>query len=103
LELFDEVDALFVKRSEVKNRHDRYANIEVGYLLQRMEAYRGLAILTEEKPPLRQGLAMDLTGQLHNLLEPLEILLFRLVATSQTPNTDVYLGCGGALEPPRPA
>ncbi|NEQ29966.1 MAG: ATP-binding protein [Leptolyngbya sp. SIO4C5] len=44
--LFDEADALFGKRSEVKDAHDRYANIEVSYLLQRMEAYRGLAILT---------------------------------------------------------
>ncbi len=44
--LFDEADALFGKRSEVKDSHDRYANIEVGYLLQRMEEYRGLAILT---------------------------------------------------------
>ena len=44
--LFDEADALFGKRSEVKDSHDRYANLEVGYLLQRMEAYRGLAILT---------------------------------------------------------
>jgi hypothetical protein len=44
--LFDEADALFGKRSEVKDSHDRYANIEVSYLLQRMEQYRGLAILT---------------------------------------------------------
>src|SRR5204863_7641168 len=44
--LFDEADALFGKRSEVKDSRDRYANIEVSYLLQRMEAYRGLAILT---------------------------------------------------------
>ena len=44
--LFDEADALFGKRSEVKDSHDRYANIEVSYLLQRMETYRGLAILT---------------------------------------------------------
>ncbi|HME22858.1 MAG TPA: ATP-binding protein [Acetobacteraceae bacterium] len=44
--LFDEADALFGKRSEVKDSHDRYANLEVSYLLQRMEAYRGLAILT---------------------------------------------------------
>jgi hypothetical protein len=44
--LFDEADALFGKRSEVKDSHDRYANIEVSYLLGRMEAYRGLAILT---------------------------------------------------------
>jgi hypothetical protein len=44
--LFDEADALFGKRSEVKEAHDRFANIEVSYLLQRMESYRGLAILT---------------------------------------------------------
>lgn len=44
--LFDEADALFGKRSEVTNSHDRHANIEVSYLLQRMESYRGLAILT---------------------------------------------------------
>jgi hypothetical protein len=42
---FDEADALFGKRSEVKDSHDRYANIETSYLLQRMESYRGLAIL----------------------------------------------------------
>lgn len=43
---FDEADALFGKRSEVRDSHDRYANIEVNYLLQRMETYRGLAILS---------------------------------------------------------
>ena len=42
---FDEADALFGKRTEVRDSHDRYANIEVNYLLQRMEDYRGLAIL----------------------------------------------------------
>ena len=44
--LFDEADALFGKRTEVRDSHDRYANIEISYLLQRMETYRGLAILT---------------------------------------------------------
>jgi SpoVK/Ycf46/Vps4 family AAA+-type ATPase len=44
--LFDEADALFGKRSEVRDSHDRHANIEVSYLLQRIEAYRGLAVLT---------------------------------------------------------
>ena len=43
--LFDEADALFGKRSEVKDSHDRYANVEVSYLLQRLEIYRGLAVL----------------------------------------------------------
>jgi hypothetical protein len=42
---FDEADALFGKRSEVKDAHDRYANIEVAYLLQRMETFEGMAIL----------------------------------------------------------
>jgi len=56
--LFDEADALFGKRSEVKDSHDRYANIEVSYLLQRMEAYRGLAILTTN-----QKAALDVAFQ----------------------------------------
>lgn len=51
--LIDEADALLGKRSAVKDAHDRYANIEVAYLLQRMEAYEGLAILTTN---LRQNL-----------------------------------------------
>jgi AAA+ superfamily predicted ATPase len=42
---FDEADALFGKRAEIRDSHDRYANIEINYLLQRMESYRGLAIL----------------------------------------------------------
>src|SRR3546814_295367 len=42
---FDEADALFGKRSEVKDSHDRYANIEVNYLLQRLESFGGLAVL----------------------------------------------------------
>jgi SpoVK/Ycf46/Vps4 family AAA+-type ATPase len=46
---FDEADALFGKRTEVKDSHDRYANIEVNYLLQRMEDYRGLAILATNR------------------------------------------------------
>jgi hypothetical protein len=44
--LFDEADAIFGKRSEVKDARDRYANVEIAYLLQRMEAFDGLAILT---------------------------------------------------------
>jgi SpoVK/Ycf46/Vps4 family AAA+-type ATPase len=53
---FDEADALFGKRSEVKDSHDRYANIEINYLLQRMEGYRGLAVLaTNMKSALDQA------------------------------------------------
>ena len=43
---FDEADALFGRRSEVKDAHDRYANIEIAYLLQRLEAFTGLVVLT---------------------------------------------------------
>jgi hypothetical protein len=46
---FDEADALFGKRSEVKDSHDRYANIEVNYLLQRMETFQGLAVLATNR------------------------------------------------------
>jgi hypothetical protein len=48
--LFDEADALFGKRSAIKDAHDRYANIEVAYLLQRMQQFAGLAILTSNHP-----------------------------------------------------
>jgi ATP-dependent 26S proteasome regulatory subunit len=47
--LFDEADALFGKRTEVKDAHDRYANIEVDYVLQRMEAFEGVAVLATNR------------------------------------------------------
>jgi SpoVK/Ycf46/Vps4 family AAA+-type ATPase len=50
---FDEADALFGKRSEVRDSHDRYANIEVAYLLQQMDQYQGVAILATN---LRQNM-----------------------------------------------
>ena len=46
---FDEADALFGKRTDVRDAHDRYANIEVSYLLQRIESYEGLVILTTNR------------------------------------------------------
>ena len=49
--LFDEADALFGKRSQVKDSHDRYANIEVSYLLERLETFQGLVILTSNRRP----------------------------------------------------
>jgi hypothetical protein len=58
---FDEADALFGKRSEVRDSHDRYANIEVNYLLQRLEAYQGLAILATN---LKSGLDDAFTRRL---------------------------------------
>jgi SpoVK/Ycf46/Vps4 family AAA+-type ATPase len=46
---FDEADALFGKRTEVKDAHDRYANLEVSYLLERMERFKGIAILATNR------------------------------------------------------
>jgi SpoVK/Ycf46/Vps4 family AAA+-type ATPase len=63
---FDEADALFGKRSEVKDSHDRYTDIEVNYLLQRIEAYRGLVILTTKmKASLDSGFQRRLRFVVH--------------------------------------
>jgi AAA+ superfamily predicted ATPase len=64
--LIDEADALFGKRSEVKDAHDRYANIEVAYLLQRMESYEGLAILTTN---MRKNLDPAFTRRLRFIVD----------------------------------
>lgn len=59
---FDEADSLFGKRSEVKDAHDRYANIEVGYLLQKMESYDGIVILATN---LRKNMDDAFVRRLH--------------------------------------
>jgi hypothetical protein len=63
---FDEADAIFGKRSEVKDAHDRYANIEVGYLLQRMESYDGVVILATN---LRSNLDEAFTRRLQFIVD----------------------------------
>jgi AAA+ superfamily predicted ATPase len=63
---FDEADAIFGKRSEVKDSHDRYANIEISYLLQRMEAYDGVVILATN---MRANLDDAFTRRLHFIVE----------------------------------
>ncbi|WP_019503921.1 AAA family ATPase [Pleurocapsa sp. PCC 7319] len=63
---FDEADSLFGKRSEVRDSHDRYANIEVSYLLQRMEEYRGMVILATN---LRGNLDDAFIRRMHFSLE----------------------------------
>jgi AAA+ superfamily predicted ATPase len=63
---FDEADAIFGKRSEVKDSHDRYANIEISYLLQRMETYDGVVILASN---LRGNLDEAFTRRLHFIVE----------------------------------
>jgi AAA+ superfamily predicted ATPase len=63
---FDEADAIFGKRSEVKDSHDRYANIEISYLLQRMEAFDGVVILATN---MRSNLDEAFTRRLHFIIE----------------------------------
>jgi SpoVK/Ycf46/Vps4 family AAA+-type ATPase len=63
---FDEADALFGKRTQVRDAHDRYANIEVSYLLQRMEAYQGIAVLATN---LRQNLDEAFTRRLQFIVD----------------------------------
>jgi hypothetical protein len=63
---FDEADALFGKRSQVKDAHDRYANVEVSYLLQRVESFPGLAILASN---LKQNLDSAFVRRLHMTIE----------------------------------
>ena len=63
---FDEADSLFGKRSEVKDAHDRYANIETGYLLQKMEEYEGIVILATN---LRKNLDDAFVRRMHFILE----------------------------------
>jgi AAA+ superfamily predicted ATPase len=63
---FDEADALFGKRSEVRDSHDRYANVEVAYLLQRMEEYDGVVILATN---MRKNMDESFARRLHFALE----------------------------------
>jgi SpoVK/Ycf46/Vps4 family AAA+-type ATPase len=63
---FDEADALFGKRSEVKDAHDRYANIEISYLLQRIETYEGVVILATN---LRKNIDEAFLRRLHYVIE----------------------------------
>jgi len=63
---FDEADALFGKRSEVKDAHDRYANIEVAYLLQQMEEYTGIVILATN---LSKNLDEAFARRMHHTIE----------------------------------
>jgi SpoVK/Ycf46/Vps4 family AAA+-type ATPase len=90
--LFDEADALFGKRSQVKDSHDRYANIEVSYLLQRMEAYRGLAILTTNmKDALDSAFLRRLQFVVHFPLPDAaqRAEIWQRVFPSQTPTTSL--------------
>jgi DNA polymerase III delta prime subunit len=63
---FDEADALFGKRSEVKDAHDRYANVETAYLLQKMEEYDGIVILTTN---FRKNMDDAFARRMHHVVE----------------------------------
>ncbi|WP_414577265.1 ATP-binding protein [Anabaena sp. CCY 9402-a] len=90
--LFDEADALFGKRTEVKDSHDRHANIEVSYLLQRMESYRGLAILTTN---LKASLDQAFLRRIRFIVQfpfpdaKQRAEIWRRVFPSQTPTADL--------------
>ena len=92
--LFDEADALFGSRSEVRDSHDRYANLEVGYLLQRMEQFRGLAILTTNS---RGALDQAFTRRLRTIVtfpypeQPLREAMWRKAFPATTPTSDLDL------------
>ena len=62
---FDEADALFGKRTEVKDAHDRYANIDVSYLIERLEAYNGLVVLASNR---KGALDEAFTRRIRNLV-----------------------------------
>src|SRR5262249_22799761 len=88
---FDEADAIFGKRSEVKDAHDRYANIEVGYLLQKMEEYDGVVILATN---LRKNIDDAFTGRMHMTIEfpspeePDRLRIWQKVFPPEAPLTD---------------
>ncbi len=92
---FDEADALFGKRSEVKDSHDRYANIEIGYLLQKMEEYDGVVILATN---LRRNIDEAFIRRLHFLVdfpfpdEEYRLRIWRGMFPKETPrNKDIDL------------
>jgi SpoVK/Ycf46/Vps4 family AAA+-type ATPase len=88
---FDEADALFGKRSEVKDAHDRYANIEIAYLLQKMEEYEGITILTTN---LMQNLDDAFTRRIRFIVEfpfpeaEYRLEIWRHIFPSATPISD---------------
>jgi hypothetical protein len=90
--LFDEADALFGKRSDVKESLDRYANIEVGYLLQRMESYQGLAVLTSNlksaiDPAFQRRLRFTVNFPFPDVTQ--REAIWQRIFPSQTPTQDI--------------
>jgi len=91
--LFDEADSLFAKRTEVKSSNDRYANLEVNYLLQRIEAFGGISLLTTNldtsiDPALRRRLAAHITFYPPDLTE--RAGLWEQFLTAKAPKSASY-------------
>jgi len=91
--LFDEADVLFGRRSEVRDSHDRYANLEVGYLLQRIESFRGIAVLTTNLPSaiddaFARRFAFSLPFEFPSRTERREIWQKAIPAQAPTQNLD---------------
>jgi SpoVK/Ycf46/Vps4 family AAA+-type ATPase len=88
---FDEADALFGKRSDVKDAHDRYANIEVNFLLQRLETFEGAAILATN---LAQNIDQAFSRRIHITVEfpfpdePARLAIWRSHLPDRTPRLD---------------
>lgn len=88
--LFDEADALFGKRSEVRDAHDRYANIETNYLLQKMEEHEGIAILTTN---FRKNIDDAFTRRFHFVVDfpfpdqEYRLKIWRQIFPAQTPRS----------------
>jgi hypothetical protein len=101
--LFDEADALFGSRSQVRDSHDRYANLEVSYLLQRMEAFRGLAILTTNSP---DALDQAFTRRLRTIVtfpypeQALRATMWRRAFPAPTPTTTLDVANLAAVDVP---
>jgi hypothetical protein len=98
--LFDEADALFGRRTEVRDSHDRYANVEVSYLLQRMEQYRGVAVLTTN---FREALDPAFSRRLRFVIDfpfpdpAARVEIWRHVFPPETPTEDLDLPVLGQL------
>jgi SpoVK/Ycf46/Vps4 family AAA+-type ATPase len=92
---FDEADALFGKRSEVSDAHDRYANIEVSYLLQRLETYDGLVVLaTNFQRNIDQAFLrrVSVSVEFTPPDEPQRLAIWRLAFPPSAPLADLDLG-----------
>jgi SpoVK/Ycf46/Vps4 family AAA+-type ATPase len=99
--LFDEADALFGKRTAVKDSRDRHANVEVSYLLQRMESYQGLAILTTN---LKGAIDTAFFRRIRFVVDfpfpeaAQRVEIWRRVFPPKTPTQDLDYDCLGQLQ-----